>query len=283
MQIIRVLLALLFTWCIARSIIYLFPGDPAIMLAQESFITITPDEMRQVLQTDLLPYERITTLPINHSLIHKVKASDLLLPALKNSFILTLLIVFFGGLLTFITLYISFISKRLAPAIQSVTTFFAATPLIILGPCIIYFIALVFPRYPIIGHPFLPALALSIYLSSFWIRSIQVQIKNFIPQSAIAGARARGISEKMVFYRYLFLPLFGRIAGYFGTQLGSILSGSVIAEVLFQWPGLGTLIYKSTLQRDYPVIEYTLLIAALISVLSQQIGYRIQMKLEPKL
>jgi ABC-type dipeptide/oligopeptide/nickel transport system permease component len=165
---------------------------------------------------------------------------------------------------------------------NSIAAISAAVPLVVLGPLLIIVFALKFQIFPTHGQVFLPAIALGISLSGFWFRVLNTQVSRFLPESSIMGARARGLSEWVVFFRYVFLPLFGKISAYFGTQLGSLLSGSVLVEVIFQWPGLGSLIYHAVFERDYPVIETTLLFTALISVLAQQLGYALNRRWTPK-
>jgi peptide/nickel transport system permease protein len=120
-------------------------------------------------------------------------------------------------------------------------------------------------------------------LSGLWYKTLQDRIDRYFPNSSVSGARSRGIPEKTVFFKYLLVPLLGGFAAYFGTQIGILLNGSVIAEVIFQWPGIGSLLADSVLSRDYPVVELSLLVTTLVTLCSQQLGYSLQKILEPEL
>jgi ABC-type dipeptide/oligopeptide/nickel transport system permease component len=270
---IRAVFVLLITWIFSRTAVFLLPGDPAAYLMHESMIPVDEVTMTKLLDLDQAWYERIFTLPHTLSMIHDVPVGTLLWPAVKNSFILTLMTLLIGGTLTCIALFFTFQKPHYRPMLHRMTALITSTPLMILGPLFLLLFSVQIPLFPLHHHVQLPALLLGLYYFGFWYRSIDLQIKRFLPESSVLGARARGFNEWNVFLRSVLLPIFGKIAAYFGTQLGAILSGSVLVEVIFQWPGLGYLAYQAVIERDFPVIEATLLVGSMASILSQQLGY----------
>lgn len=275
----RLFFGSLLIWIVIRGGIYLLPGDPAEFLAHESLVPIETSELRKDMALDVPITKRLVTLPANQSLIHHTKASELIIPSFKNTIKLAALALIFSIFFTLISLYFSFISPKFEAAAQMGSVALASLPISVLGPILILLICVKIPLFPITKSPWLPAICLALHLSAFWYRALQKKISNFLPSSAVLGARSRGLPEHKVFLNYLFVPVLGSIASYLGTQLGTLLNGSVLIEVIFQWNGLGALLLKSVKQRDYPIIEITLLITTLLAVLSQQLGYWFQAKI----
>jgi ABC-type dipeptide/oligopeptide/nickel transport system permease component len=79
----------------------------------------------------------------------------------------------------------------------------------------------------------------------------------------ILYARARGISERLVFWTHLLKNSIQPLVNTVGISIGGLIAGTVIVENVFSWPGLGRIITKAILARDYPIIQgYILIIAA---------------------
>ena len=82
-------------------------------------------------------------------------------------------------------------------------------------------------------------------------------------------ARAKGLDERTITYRHALKNAIIPMITIIGLQLPRLLSGSVIVETIFAWPGLGELGYRSILSRDYPVIlALTLLTGVFILVVN---------------
>lgn len=278
---IRSFAVLLWVWIFLRIAVYAIPGDPADFLAHESLIPLTTDQIRSALNLDPSPIHRLFTLPNHHSLIHDKTVIELLVPAIQNTLKLTALTVFFTTIFLITSLFLSFRVPRIKPVLQNFALFFAAAPISVLGPIAVFLFAIQFSWFPLIKDPWLPSLCLAASLNAFWFRSIQRKVDHFLPTSPVLGSLARGATEWRTFWKALFFPILGSIASYLGTQLGHLLSGSVIVEIIFQWNGIGTLLLKAVRERDYPVIEVTLIFASVATVISQQMGYFLQNQINP--
>ncbi|MGB3563049.1 MAG: ABC transporter permease, partial [Thermoanaerobaculia bacterium] len=79
-------------------------------------------------------------------------------------------------------------------------------------------------------------------------------------------ARAKGVDEGRVVWRHALRNSLAPIIQLFGLSLPFLLSGSLVTEVVFSWPGLGRLTYDSILTRDYPVILASTALAATLVV-----------------
>jgi peptide/nickel transport system permease protein len=85
-----------------------------------------------------------------------------------------------------------------------------------------------------------------------------------------------------VIFKYAFLPQAGSLLAFLGTQFGQLLGGAFLAEVIFEWPGLGTLLVDSVLRRDFPTFQAALFVSALFALLGTRLGDLLQTLLDPR-
>ena len=109
--------------------------------------------------------------------------------------------------------------------------------------------------YGSVAQAILPAVALSLAPMAQLMRLIRASMLEVLGQDYIRTARAKGLSEQTVVIwhalRNALLPAIGAT----GVNLGYLLSGAVIIETIFTWPGLGQLMVGAALTRDYPVVQ----------------------------
>ena len=101
----------------------------------------------------------------------------------------------------------------------------------------------------------LPALALSLAPMAQLTRLIRASMLETLGQDYIRTARAKGLSEQAVAFRHALRNALLPAIGATGVNLGYLLSGAVIVETIFTWPGLGQLMVGAALTRDYPVVQ----------------------------
>ena len=80
-------------------------------------------------------------------------------------------------------------------------------------------------------------------------------------------ARAKGLAESKVIGKHVFRNALIPVVTIVGTDFGSYLSGSVLTETIFGWPGLGRFIVQAIMKRDFPVIQGSILFMAVMFVL----------------
>lgn len=115
----------------------------------------------------------------------------------------------------------------------------------------------------------MPTIVLAIPTIAVFARFMRSSMLEVVRQDYINTARAKGLSERAVIYRHALKNAIIPMVTVLGTQLPRLLSGSVIVEYIFAWPGLGSLAYQSILQRDYPVIlALTLLTGAAVLIVN---------------
>jgi ABC-type dipeptide/oligopeptide/nickel transport system permease component len=112
-------------------------------------------------------------------------------------------------------------------------------------------------------HLVLPAITLGTASAAVVARMTRSAMLEVLGQDYIRTARAKGLSERAVVNRHALRNALIPVVTILGLQLGTLLSGAVLTETVFAWPGIGRLLVDAVLARDYPIIQgTTLLIAA---------------------
>ena len=101
----------------------------------------------------------------------------------------------------------------------------------------------------------LPAIALSLAPMAQLMRLIRASMLEVLGQDYVRAARAKGLTERTVIVGHALRNALLPAIGATGVNLGYLLSGAVIVETIFTWPGLGQLMVSAALTRDYPVVQ----------------------------
>jgi peptide/nickel transport system permease protein len=104
-----------------------------------------------------------------------------------------------------------------------------------------------------------------------------------IDKDYIRTAKAKGLPEDEVFYKHALRNALLPFTTMFGMLLPALISGSVIIETIFAWPGMGRLGYEAMLARDYPVIISLLFISAVLTLAGTFISDLLYMVVDPRI
>ena len=115
-------------------------------------------------------------------------------------------------------------------------------------------------------HLLLPAIALGIGGAAGIARYMRGSMLEVVRQDYIRTARAKGLSERAVIFKHALRNALIPIITLLGLYLPYLLSGSVLVETIFAWPGMGRLIVDAIFQRDYPLVMATSFVVAVIVV-----------------
>ena len=115
-------------------------------------------------------------------------------------------------------------------------------------------------------HLILPAFVLSTIPMAALARMTRATVIEVLGEDYIRTARAKGLSEFRILFIHALKNALIPIVTVGGLMLGTLLTGAVLTESLFAWPGLGSWLVKSVTSRDYPVIQGALLLIALVIV-----------------
>jgi peptide/nickel transport system permease protein len=103
-------------------------------------------------------------------------------------------------------------------------------------------------------HIFLPALALGVNMLGILMRVTRSSILEVMTEDYIQTARAKGLRENKVIWRHVTRNALIPVITVVGLELGTLLSGSIIVETVFAWPGSGSLLITALNARDYPLV-----------------------------
>src|SRR5262245_19776109 len=158
-------------------------------------------------------------------------------------------------------------------ALSFVSLFGYSIPTFLLGLLLIMLLSIHMPLFPTFGmitlgrdytgirhvmdvlhHLTLPAVVVAMWYLATYARVTRASMIGVLREPYVASARAKGLSEWRVTFHHALsnavLPLVTNV----GLQLGSIVTGAIVTETLFAWPGIGYLSYTALLQRDYPML-----------------------------
>jgi len=115
-------------------------------------------------------------------------------------------------------------------------------------------------------HLILPAVALAAAPLAQNVRLIRAGMLEVLGQDFVRTARAKGVAERGVVYRHALRNAALPVITVTGLSLGFMLSGAIIIETVFAWPGMGRLIVQAVPGRDFPVIQAGVFVFALVFV-----------------
>jgi len=118
-----------------------------------------------------------------------------------------------------------------------------------------------------LDHLILPATALALVSSAVLARLVRSGMLGVLRQDYIVTARAKGLSRALVVRRHALRNALIPVITMLGLQLGALLGGAVVTETIFSRPGLGRLAVDAILNRDFPLVQGTVLVAAVVYVL----------------
>lgn len=113
---------------------------------------------------------------------------------------------------------------------------------------------------------FLPALALAVALMAIEMRMARTSMLEVLRQDYIRTARAKGVHDRVIYFKHALKNAFIPVITVIGIQLGALLGGSVIIEQIFGLPGVGWYLLQGIQSRDYPVVQVTALFLATVFV-----------------
>lgn len=110
----------------------------------------------------------------------------------------------------------------------------------------------------------LPAVTLAIAMSAKYTRQVRIAVLDELRQDYVIGARMRGIKEKTILWKHVLPNAMIPLITLLGLSLGNLLGGTAVVEIIYNWPGMGSMAVKAIACRDYPLVQgYVLWISLL--------------------
>ena len=294
-------------------LIRLAPGDPAVFMAGESgqadaeYVEQLREQfgLTQPIHVQFYRYmEGLLTMDLGYSFRFQQDAGELILQRMPATILLAATAYVFAILVGVTTGAIA--ARRVDTWADTTITVVAlavyATPLFWLGIMAIILFSLNLGWFPAYGmetigsqyvgfdrildvghHLVLPAVTLGLFYVSVYARLTRASMLEVADMDFVRTARAKGVPEGRVLRAHILRNAILPIITFAGVNGAHMLSGSVLIETVYAWPGVGRLIFDALLQRDYNLLLGALFVIAVIVVLFNLITDLIYGMVDPRI
>jgi peptide/nickel transport system permease protein len=135
----------------------------------------------------------------------------------------------------------------------------------------------------VLHHLVLPAFTLAIVYMAQYSRLSRASMLEVLGSDYIRTARAKGLAERLVIWKHALRNALMPVVTIAGLQFGNLVSGAVLVETVFSWPGLGTLAFESILGRDYPTLLGVLFFSSVLVIVANQLTDLTYRWIDPRL
>lgn len=261
-------------------LIHMVPGDPVDLLVGENAKSVDKEKIRSSLglnQPIGTQYKNflINTLQLDlgTSFFSKKPVLSEIMNRIFPTLLLTLFAMLFSVIIAFpIGILTAVYKYSLFDFLLSTISLIGfSMPIFWLGPLLILLFAIYFDLLPVSGFVgiesiLLPALTLAIPLSAILARIIRASVIDSMKEVYVDFARSKGLSEFIIVSKHVLRNAMIPVISILGIQFGTLLSGTVVVETIFDWPGIGKLFFDAFNQRNYPLIQGCVLFIATIYV-----------------
>lgn len=279
------------------SLIHFIPGDPAQAMLGETAAPSDVAALRRQLGLDRPLLEQYAAFlagaaqgDLGTSLRTGEPVTDQLLERLPATFELAAAAMLFAVLFA-IPLGIAAAVRRgtaVDHAAMTVALAGVSVPNFWLGPLLALVFAVELGWLPVSGrgelsHLVLPAVSLGAGLSAILARMTRASLLEELREQYVQAARARGVSGTRAVMRHAFRNSLIPVVTIIGLQFGVVLTGAVITETIFAWPGVGRLLIQSIGFRDYPLVQGCILFIAVVYVMVNLVTDLVYGVLDPRI
>tara|TARA_Y100001949_G_scaffold166427_1_gene163085 strand:+ start:1034 stop:1954 length:921 start_codon:yes stop_codon:yes gene_type:complete len=265
---------------------YIIPADPVRMLAGRSATPETVESIRQQLGLDrplIIQYlnylYNLLQGDLGRSYVQKTQVTELIMSRLPATLLLMVGAIFFELLIGLTVGIISSVKRgtNLDKILTTISFVGISAPQFVVGLILLYLFAykldfLPLGGYGTISHLILPALTLGITGGGWYGRMTRSSMIDVLRQDYIRTAKAKGASNSRIVLihalRNAILPIIAMI----GLDIGIFMSGAVVVESVFGWPGIGQLAWQAIQRLDIPIIVGVTIVAATFIILGNLIA-----------
>ena len=177
-----------------------------------------------------------------------------------------------------------------------------SAPVFWTGIMLIILFCSIFPIFPVAGmidvtveggwfvktldvlyHLFLPMVTLSSIFLALYSRLARASMLDVLGTDYVRTAQAKGLSEFQVVYKHALRNALGPVVTLAGLQFSGIVSGAVLVETVFSWPGLGTLAFQSITARDAPMVLGILFFSSLVVIVANLVTDLVYSLIDPRI
>ena len=296
-RLISAIVVVLGVSCLVFLLIHLVPGDPIEVMLGESSQPADRELLRHTLGLDLPLYiqfqhyfEGLLHLDLGASLHSKRPIVDMLSERIPATLELALAGLFVAMIIAFPLGILAAIRKDTVwdGGAMSFSLLGISIPNFWMGPLLILLFSLWLGWFPVSGKNgiaslVLPAFTLGTALAAILSRMIRSSLLEVLNEDYIRTARAKGLSEGSVILHHALRNALLPVITLMGLQLGALLGGAVITEIVFSWPGVGQLTIEAIQRRDYPVVQACVLLISITYVLVNTFTEFVYAGLDPRI
>ena len=263
-------------------LVHLIPGDPVAVMLGEHAMAVEKAALRHQLGLDqpllhqyLMFLKGIFQGNLGNSIFYRLPVSAVIASRLPATIILAaaamavaLLIALPLGILA---------GCRQYSAIDNISMFFSllgiSMPNFWLGPLLIIVFSIKLDWLPVSGMDglkslVLPAVTLGTALAAILSRMTRSSLLEVISQEYLVAARARGLPGWRVLLKHALKNALLPVVTIVGLQFGALLSGAIVTEKVFSWPGIGSLLIQAVFTRDYPMVQGCILVISFCYIIA---------------
>lgn len=292
-------------------LIYTSPGDPYSYMVESG---LTPEDrevmLRNVGYYDPLPVkyvkwiENVASGNLGYSIRYAEPVTSVIARRIGNTAILSILTLFLSTIIS-VPLGVMSAAKQYSAfdyAASILCLVGISIPSFFLALGIVKLLAIDFQLFPVSGiqttgtdyhglrlfldilwHMGLPLFVMVITHTASTMRYTRSAVLEILGQDYIRTARAKGLAERVVIYRHALKNALIPVTTLVTMSLGSLLSGTVLIETIFVWPGMGTLIYQAIGNRDYPLILAGTLLLSICILLANLLADILYAIIDPRI
>jgi peptide/nickel transport system permease protein len=298
---LRLLVSILFISWIVGSLVFLLihlaPGDPVAVMLGDWASPADEEVLRQKLGLDLPLWQQywqyisgIVQGDLGESLFYQQPVAMLIAERFPYTLQLAVMALFIAILIAFpLGIWSSLKAGKLPDHFaMSVSLIGVSIPNFWLGPMLILLFSITLGLLPVSGaeQPFswvLPSLTLGTALAAILARMLRASLLEIYHEDFIKTAKAKGLNNRLVYGKHALRNALLPVVTILGLQLGTLLGGAVITEVVFDWPGIGQLLVESIQRRDYPVVQACILIISIAYITINGLTEMVYAWLDPRI
>lgn len=296
-RVVDSLLILLGISIVTFLLLYLLPADPARQIAGRSATAQTVENIREQLGLNLPLYEQywrylknLLQGDLGRSYLQKTEVSELILSRLPATLLLMAAAIVCELILGIAMGVVAALWRN--SRVDKLLTFISFTsvsaPQFVVGILLLYVFAVKLEWFPIGGygtfsHLVLPALTLGILGAGWYARMMRSSMIEVLEQDYVRTARSKGLSRARIVSRHIMPNAILPIVAMIGIDIGIFMSGIVVVESVFSWPGIGQLAWQAIQRVDIPIIMGVTLVSACAIVVGNLLADLMAPVIDPRI
>ncbi|WP_339298502.1 nickel ABC transporter permease subunit NikB [Paenibacillus sp. FSL R5-0623] len=171
---------------------------------------------------------------------------------------------------------------------RAISYFGASIPQFWLGYLLIFFFSVKLDWLPVEGRGswenlVLPTVTLSMILIAVYTRLLRSSVLEQLQETYVQYARTRGIRERVIMLKHVLKIAISPLITGMGMSMGKLLTGTIIVEQVFSWPGFGRYFVDAIFNRDIPVIQCYVFLAACLFIVCNLLVDLVQLVMDPRI